>query len=679
MTDWLLREGLWDLATGTESFIVAPLAEDTDYETQQEKYLAQRKRIQKAIGILRLGMTDAIAVNYYSTLLESPLEIWEDVRRDYKTETGCDPNHLQMELYECQLEDSGTGRAFINKLNAIKDKLIICGQPPTHSQMAFHLFNGLPKTAKWTTCTRITKAQFSSTVTNSDYIKLQSLLTAYEVELKRAKSIEPSQGLFVSGTNTKWKRPNGESGKTTTRPRDSTTSQKFTGNGHKCGKKGHREKAGWSKGGNGPKKSGNMRGVNMDRASIMDEQIWLTEDGGRSRDSRTTRFCSVMATTPDSDSRNSNANDLDNQIDEALSSYADDDEPTWVLDSGVMTHITSWKDIFLEGKFTALKGNKRQITTATGELVPAAGVGNIRIPIWVPGRGNGIVQLCDVLYVQGAGTTNLISVSQLAAKGMNINLRDNGAEVYRDGLLSAIVIKVKRMYTLVNREVPLEEAFTMSRGDDSQLTLWYKRFGHIYANAVLKMSSKHLVSGMPILQSANGHHQCQSCLEGKMTRLPFRAATQKTTALLQLIHSDLCGPMKQKSLGGSLYFMLVIDDYTKFTAVYFLKKKSEAAACFKNYKAHVEKVHWQKGNQYVIKAVRTDSGGEFTGGGILRELEKCGIEGYTTVPYTPQEDEISENGNPVLVGRANTLLKQAGASNSYWAEAIQTCVYLKNI
>ena len=143
-----------------------------------------------------------------------------------------------MELYECQLEDCRTVRAFINKLKEIKDKLIICGQQPTHSQMAFHLFNGLPKTAEWKTWTMITKAQFSSTVTNSDYIKHQSLLTAYEVELKREKSIEPSQASFVSGKNTKWKRPNGESGKTTTRTRDSTTSQKFTGNCHKYGNKG---------------------------------------------------------------------------------------------------------------------------------------------------------------------------------------------------------------------------------------------------------------------------------------------------------------------------------------------------------------------------------------------------------------------------------------------------------
>jgi len=125
--------------------------------------------------------------------------------------------------------------------------------------------------------------------------------------------------------------------------------------------------------------------------------------------------------------------------------------------------------------------------------------------------------------------------------------------------------------------------------------------------------------------------------------------------------------------------MLLIDDYTRFTALYFLKKKSEAAECFKNYKAHVEKIHSQKGNQYVIKVVRTDGSGEFTGGAILRELEKCRIEADTTLSYTPQEDVIPKNGKRVLVGRANTLLKQAGVPNSYRAEPIQICVYLKNI
>jgi len=116
----------------------------------------------------------------------------EDVRRTYENETGCVANNLQIELYECQQEDGRTVCEFINKLKEIKDKLIISGNQPSNSQMAFYFFNGLPKTAKWKTWTMITKGQFSSTVTNSTYIKLQLLLTIYEVEVMREKLIRLS-------------------------------------------------------------------------------------------------------------------------------------------------------------------------------------------------------------------------------------------------------------------------------------------------------------------------------------------------------------------------------------------------------------------------------------------------------------------------------------------------------
>ena len=161
--------------------------------------------------------------------------------------------------------------------------------------------------------------------------------------------------------------------------------------------------------------------------------------------------------------------------------------------------------------------------------------------------------------------------------------------------------------------------------------------------------------------------------------MPFKLAAQRTSAPLELIHSDRCGPMEQKSFRGCRYFILLIDDFTKFTAVYFLKKKSDAAESFKAYKTHVERQHQGSGKDYVIKAVRTDAGGEYTGEAFQRELRRCGIEFQSTVPYTPQEDGVSEKSNRVLVGRANALLQQASAPKIYWAEAVQTAVYLKNL
>jgi len=161
--------------------------------------------------------------------------------------------------------------------------------------------------------------------------------------------------------------------------------------------------------------------------------------------------------------------------------------------------------------------------------------------------------------------------------------------------------------------------------------------------------------------------------------MPFKLAAQRTSAPLELIHSDLCGPMEQKSFRGCRYFMLLIDDFTKFTTVYFLKKKSDAAESFKAYKTHVERQHQGSGKDYVIKAVHRDAGGENTGEAFQRELRRCGMEFQSTAPYTPQEDGVSENSNRVLVSRANALLQQASALKIYWAEAVQTAVYLKNL
>jgi len=89
--------------------------------------------------------------------------------------------------------------------------------------------------------------------------------------------------------------------------------------------------------------------------------------------------------------------------------------------------------------------------------------------------------------------------------------------------------------------------------------------------------------------------------------------------------------MKEKSLGGSSCFKLLIADDIKITALYFMKMKSEPAECFENSKAPLEKVHMHKGNQDLIKAVRIDSQRQFTGVASLHKLAKCGIQVPTTI------------------------------------------------
>jgi hypothetical protein len=100
---------------------------------------------------------------------------------------------------------------------------------------------------------------------------------------------------------------------------------------------------------------------------------------------------------------------------------------------------------------------------------------------------------------------------------------------------------------------------------------------------------------------------CKHFLHGKQTRTEFRLKEYSTTKPLEIVHTDLCGPMRTKGLNGEQYFMLLIDDYTRMTAVCFLKKKSEAFKHFRIFKEMVENEMDLR-----IKCLRSDNGGEFT-------------------------------------------------------------------
>ena len=100
---------------------------------------------------------------------------------------------------------------------------------------------------------------------------------------------------------------------------------------------------------------------------------------------------------------------------------------------------------------------------------------------------------------------------------------------------------------------------------------------------------------------------CEACRHGKQTKFQFKTKEHFASHPLELIHTDLCGPVRKKGLDGELYFMLMIDDYTRMTVVSFLKKKYEAFECFKIYKELVENESDLK-----IKCLRSDNGGEFT-------------------------------------------------------------------
>jgi len=178
--------------------------------------------------------------------------------------------------------------------------------------------------------------------------------------------------------------------------------------------------------------------------------------------------------------------------------------------------MTKYAGVFLEGTYKHLTSDERQMRTAKGELVSTAGIGTVRIRIWSPSQGSQTILLQEVLHIPSAGLTNLISVSQLTVKGINISFKRDIAEVFRDGILMAIAKKVERLYTILTDVSVTDEGFLISLKDPTLTTLWHYGLGHLHHQALLKMSRNELVSVLPTLQANSITGGCDASLKGKM-------------------------------------------------------------------------------------------------------------------------------------------------------------------
>jgi len=147
----------------------------------------------------------------------------------------------------------------------------------------------------------------------------------------------------------------------------------------------------------------------------------------------------------------------------------------------------------------------------------------------------------------------------------------------------------------------------------------------------------------------------------------------RTKGILELIHSDLCGPIETQSIGGAKYFFTLIDDYSKRIFIYTLESKNQVPEMFRNFKKLVEN---QTGRR--IRILRTDNGKEYVKTRMINLLKEEGIKHQTTVPYSPEQNGVAERYNRMIVEKARCLLFEAKLPKKFWGEAVSTAVYFLN-
>jgi hypothetical protein len=170
--------------------------------------------------------------------------------------------------------------------------------------------------------------------------------------------------------------------------------------------------------------------------------------------------------------------------------------------------------------------------------------------------------------------------------------------------------------------------------------LWHRRFGHLNYNALPGLQK--MVTGMPVFYVEHDS-VCRGCALGKNTKKPYPLSNRKSNGILDLIHSDLCGPMTALSMNGCIYYIIFIDDCSRKTWIYFLKTKDESFSRFQDFKNLVEN---QTGRH--IRVFRTDNGKEFDSFKYDELCRASGIKRELTVPYNPQQNGVAERKNRTI-------------------------------
>jgi transposase InsO family protein len=268
---------------------------------------------------------------------------------------------------------------------------------------------------------------------------------------------------------------------------------------------------------------------------------------------------------------------------------------------------------------------------------------------------------------------NLLSVSQLCKMGYNCLLTDIGVTVFRrsDDSIAFKGVLDGQLY-LVDFNDNRAELDTCLIAKVNMGWLWHHRLAHVGMKNLHK-----LLKGEHILGLTNVHFEndriCSACQAGKQVGVHHPHKNMMTDRPLELLHMDLFGLIAYISIGGSKYCLVIVDDYSRFTCVFFLQEKSQTQETLKRF------LRWSQ-NEFGlrIKKIRSDNGTEFKNSQIEGFLEEEGIKHEFSSPYTPQQNGVVEMKNRTLLDIVRTMLDEYKTPDQFWAKAINTACYSIN-
>lgn len=615
----LLANELWGTVTGTE---------------------IDAGKVSKACGILLSNLSGSVIPYIPESHHEDPKKLWNDLKSKFEPQNSVLYLTVKQQIEQMSEFTDANVLEKINECQELYHRMASLGKEVSDFDQVFEIIKHLPPSFDVTRTYILNEIQSKSSFTVNDLaLRVQSDLSS-----RPRQTLHAYHAKCIGNNSTK---------------------HSFKGNCRNCGKYGHKQSECWCPGGGASKDNSTQlrnsfqqkpKGSNVTRK----QSAHFTTESGTDVCKRTHLFFTSAF--------------LSQNCDNVIS------------DSGATSHMSCKKEWFVD-----MKPHFEEVVLGDGRVIHAEGIGTLRLVLYCHEQFSGFMELQNCLYVPRLSTT-LFSIRAATkddnydiifdSNGFYIREKKSGSIIgtgyLSNGLFLLDCKPIDKSESHVNSTCNSELSQDMENNDEHcfavvSADLWHQRFGHISKENLQKIIDKQMVNDLN-LSGRISMSFCESCVLGKSTKLPFpKCSDYRATRTLQVIHTDVCGPISPESPSGSKYFLTFTDDYSRVTWVIPLKVKSQV---FEEMKAFIE--YQEKVRRQSVECIRSDNGGEYVNAKLESWLYEKRIRHEKSVPYCPQQNGVSERVNRTLCDRAAAMLHGSKLPANLWCEAILTAAYVKN-
>ncbi|GJR71520.1 retrovirus-related pol polyprotein from transposon TNT 1-94 [Tanacetum coccineum] len=303
------------------------------------------------------------------------------------------------------------------------------------------------------------------------------------------------------------------------------------------------------------------------------------------------------------------------------------------------------------------------------KLYVASRTGNIEIPLNVRDSEETLEEALKTQQKMNAKMNDPIAVANKQNSSKS-KIDEASASKARDKIMAKMVDSNKMLFgTTVNTKThALTNPFEYETLVSGKRWIVKSPVGHMLVLLVLCSQDRFYSSNM------EKYHLCSACERGKSKKASHPPKLiPSDDSKLELLYMNLCGPMRVASVNGKKYILVIVDDFSRFTWVYFIRSKDETPKIIKKFIAQAQLNYEAK-----VYKVRTDNGIEFKNATLKAHYEKLGIMQQFSIARTPQQNGVVERRNRTLVEAARTMLIFSRLPEFLWAEAVATTCFTQN-